>query len=542
MARRTAALRPRRTACSTTPTLREPELVDAILCWSAIPGGSRHHWGSDLDVIDAAAMPQGYQVQLVPEEYAADGVFARLTSWLDANMHRYGYFRPYASDRGGAAVEPWHLSYAPVAALALEELSLPVLRACTRRSGCARQGARARAAARDLHAVHPGGRSPRSAGDRAGCRAPRLSGLARARIAYARTAGSGPAGDASPCEKFTAPNRSSRSRTCATCCRRPASRASCATTGSGRWPARSRSSSAGLSSGSVAPAMRCAARGLITLALGAAAMKDRRGPAASVASCVEPQFAECWRCAGGQEPASARVQPLIIERRFNGPPDSGNGGYVCGLLATAVDREVKVRLRVPPPLETPLTVEPDTAGGWSLRAGATDVATATPARLEIDVPSPPPYVQSVWASQHYAGFRDHVFPGLLRLRTRTAAWRRAADLSRACSRRASSRRRGCRRTTSMQATARSRAIFHWAALDCPGYFAVAGRNQLMLLGEMHAHVDRRVHVGESVHASSAGSSARTAASTRPARRSSTRTAIFARGRARPGSSSTRRRR
>ena len=40
------------------------------------------------------------------------------------------------------------------------------------------------------------------------------------------------------------------------------------------------------------------------------------------------------------------VQPLIIERRFNGPPDSGNGGYVCGLLATAVNREVKVRLRV----------------------------------------------------------------------------------------------------------------------------------------------------------------------------------------------------
>ena len=109
-------------------TLREPDLVDAILCWSAIPGGSRHHWGSDLDVIDVAAMPQGYQVQLLPGEYAADGIFARLTAWLDVNMHRYGFFRPFASDRGGAAVEPWHLSYAPVAALALEELSLPVLR------------------------------------------------------------------------------------------------------------------------------------------------------------------------------------------------------------------------------------------------------------------------------------------------------------------------------------------------------------------------------------------------------------------------------
>ena len=108
--------------------LGESELVDAILCWSAIPGGSRHHWGSDLDVIDAAAMPQGYQVQLLPDEYAADGVFARLTGWLDANMNRYGFFRPFGSDRGGAAVEPWHLSYAPVAMEAMEALSLSVLR------------------------------------------------------------------------------------------------------------------------------------------------------------------------------------------------------------------------------------------------------------------------------------------------------------------------------------------------------------------------------------------------------------------------------
>jgi len=109
-------------------SLRETDLVDAILCWSAVPGGSRHHWGSDVDVVDARAMPPGYQVQLLPEEYAPDGVFARLSTWLDANMHRFGYFRPFGSDRGGSAVEPWHLSYAPVATLALEELSLPVLR------------------------------------------------------------------------------------------------------------------------------------------------------------------------------------------------------------------------------------------------------------------------------------------------------------------------------------------------------------------------------------------------------------------------------
>src|SRR5689334_2401975 len=40
-------------------SLSEDELVDAILCWSALPGGSRHHWGTELDVVDKAAMPEG---------------------------------------------------------------------------------------------------------------------------------------------------------------------------------------------------------------------------------------------------------------------------------------------------------------------------------------------------------------------------------------------------------------------------------------------------------------------------------------------------
>ena len=109
-------------------TLDDARKVDAILCWSAIPGGSRHHWGTDVDVIDAAAMPPGYQVQLVPAEYAADGVFGRLAKWLDANMSRFGFHRPYASAGSGAGIEPWHLSYWPVSSAALEALTLPVLR------------------------------------------------------------------------------------------------------------------------------------------------------------------------------------------------------------------------------------------------------------------------------------------------------------------------------------------------------------------------------------------------------------------------------
>lgn len=109
-------------------SLDDSARIDAILCWSAVPGGSRHHWGSDVDVVDSAAIPAGYQVQLVPAEYSSDGMFGRLTQWLDANMARFGFHRPYATTGCGAGVEPWHLSYGPVASRAIEELALPVLK------------------------------------------------------------------------------------------------------------------------------------------------------------------------------------------------------------------------------------------------------------------------------------------------------------------------------------------------------------------------------------------------------------------------------
>jgi LAS superfamily LD-carboxypeptidase LdcB len=108
-------------------TLDESSLVEAILLWSALPGASRHHWGTDLDVVDAASGPQGYRPRLTAEEFGARGVFAKLDGWLGANMRRFGFFRPYARDLGGVLPEPWHLSYAPVAVEALETLTVEVL-------------------------------------------------------------------------------------------------------------------------------------------------------------------------------------------------------------------------------------------------------------------------------------------------------------------------------------------------------------------------------------------------------------------------------
>jgi len=192
----------------------------------------------------------------------------------------------------------------------------------------------------------------------------------------------------------------------------------------------------------------------------------------------------------------AEMRQITIPKRFNGPPDSGNGGYVCGVFAIATGDDLRVRLIAPPPLDKPLLLEPVDAGNWILRDGDQPIASGRAVPLQLDVPSAPPYVQAVWASQHYAGFRAHsfpdcfvcgphrrrgdglrIFPGLLDSGIVAAPWLPADDLD--------------------GGDGKVAPEFHWAALDCPGYFAIVGETpRKMVLGEMQAHVDRRVHVGE----------------------------------------------
>lgn len=106
--------------------LDEDTVVKLILRWSALPGASRHHWGSELDLYDATAMPSGYRVQLVPAEYASGGPFFRLFQWLEARAGEFGFYRPYRDDLGGVLPEPWHWSFAPVS-LAAQQALTPAL-------------------------------------------------------------------------------------------------------------------------------------------------------------------------------------------------------------------------------------------------------------------------------------------------------------------------------------------------------------------------------------------------------------------------------
>jgi LAS superfamily LD-carboxypeptidase LdcB len=109
-------------------TLTPRERIDAILLWSALPGASRHHWGTDVDLVDRGSSEGGHQIKLTREEFAPGGPFARLDHWLDAHAPRFGFFRPFRGVRSGVQPEPWHCSFAPIAEKARQRLSPQVLR------------------------------------------------------------------------------------------------------------------------------------------------------------------------------------------------------------------------------------------------------------------------------------------------------------------------------------------------------------------------------------------------------------------------------
>jgi LAS superfamily LD-carboxypeptidase LdcB len=95
-------------------SLNEQQLIDTILIWSALPGASRHHWGTDIDVFDAKLISK-QSLQLVSAEYQANGPCFALHQWLTHHAQQYGFYFPYQAQKSGVSPEPWHLSYFPVA-------------------------------------------------------------------------------------------------------------------------------------------------------------------------------------------------------------------------------------------------------------------------------------------------------------------------------------------------------------------------------------------------------------------------------------------
>ncbi len=98
--------------------LDEETKVKAILNWSAIPGLSRHHFGTDLDVYDQrAAQKNDYQLKLITPEYEAGGIFEKLADFLNEYLNDAScpFFRPYSVKGDGIMPEPWHISFQSIA-------------------------------------------------------------------------------------------------------------------------------------------------------------------------------------------------------------------------------------------------------------------------------------------------------------------------------------------------------------------------------------------------------------------------------------------
>ena len=191
------------------------------------------------------------------------------------------------------------------------------------------------------------------------------------------------------------------------------------------------------------------------------------------------------------------MKTLTIAARFCGPSSSANGGYFAGTVATLAAHTVSVRLIKPPPLDTEFTVSPQPDGSLQILHGAELVGEARPTSLMLEVPDAPEYLQTVEASRHYAGLRYHRFPTCFVCGTQRARGDGLRIFAGPLASRALVAAPWVPDASLDAGDGKVRAEFMSAALDCPGYYAVAADDRMMLLAEFTAHVDRRVHIGES---------------------------------------------
>jgi hypothetical protein len=181
---------------------------------------------------------------------------------------------------------------------------------------------------------------------------------------------------------------------------------------------------------------------------------------------------------------------MIIDSRFNGPPDSGNGGYsagVCAQLAPA--GTVEVTLRKPPPLNVQLTWREEDGVVRVFDPDGGLVAEARSTTLDPDeVVAPVSWDEAVAASASYPGFTTHPFPTCFVC----GPQRLPGDGLRLFPGRLPDRRTATPFTVPDQVAPE----LIWASLDCPGGWAVPLEGRPYLLGRLTAQVDSLPSPGE----------------------------------------------
>lgn len=180
---------------------------------------------------------------------------------------------------------------------------------------------------------------------------------------------------------------------------------------------------------------------------------------------------------------------LTIDKQFCGPPRSGNGGYVCGMIAKHFRQNCQVKLLMPPPLNTEMLLDCQ-ENEAVLRHGESVIATAkTHDRESLALPEQPKIEEAEAAQQQFTGFTNHslptcfvcgpqrasgeglrIFPGKTTAKSGTVASVWQLDEAQA------------------QEDGIISSEYLWSALDCPGYFAVQEKAGFALLGAFSVQI------------------------------------------------------
>jgi hypothetical protein len=181
-------------------------------------------------------------------------------------------------------------------------------------------------------------------------------------------------------------------------------------------------------------------------------------------------------------------ETVTIARRYRGPLDSANGGYAAGLVGSRLGAAAEVTLRLPPPLERLLELrrENDTL---LLLDGDRLVAEAVPGEPAVAAPVPPSAAEATAASKGVGAFGPPQFAECFVCGVRpdgTGLGIHPGPLP---------GREGLVATTWVAREVTPEVV--WAAIDCPGAYAVggAGRGE-PILGRMTARIERLPAAGE----------------------------------------------
>tara|TARA_A100001011_G_scaffold4662_1_gene5363 strand:+ start:523 stop:1236 length:714 start_codon:yes stop_codon:yes gene_type:complete len=98
---------------TTENNLSDLDAIKEIIRFSTIPGTSRHHWGTEIDIIDEDFKNE--KKLLISNKYEEGGIFEKLKKWMDNNSQKFGFYLTYDNNinRKGFEYEPWHYSYLP---------------------------------------------------------------------------------------------------------------------------------------------------------------------------------------------------------------------------------------------------------------------------------------------------------------------------------------------------------------------------------------------------------------------------------------------